>query len=69
MVAKILRLPEVMARTGLKRSSIYSAISQGLFPKQVRLGKRMVGWREDDVEAWLDGLSTVAPDNGGQCDD
>ena len=49
----ILRLPLVKNRTGLSRSSIYLQIAEGRFPKQISLGKRTVGWLENEVEAWL----------------
>ena len=49
----ILRLPAVKSRTGLARSTIYLRMSQGTFPKQVSLGGRVIGWVEDEVEAWL----------------
>ena len=50
---RILRLPAVRARTGLARSTIYLAISQGRFPKPISLGPRAVGWIEAEVDAWL----------------
>ncbi|WP_096786873.1 AlpA family transcriptional regulator [Rhodobacter sp. CZR27] len=50
---KVLRLPKVLASTGLSRSSIYAMSASGQFPKPVRLGKRAVGWIEDEVIAWL----------------
>jgi len=53
MVNNILRLPTVKSRTGLSRSSIYLRVSQGMFPKQVSLGGRAVGWLESEVEDWL----------------
>lgn len=53
MAECILRRPEVEARTGLSRSTIYLWIKQGEFPKPVALGTRLVGWRESDVTAWL----------------
>ena len=53
MTHKILRLPEVMARTGLSRSTIYLRISQGTFPKPVNLGTRAVGWIEEEIQEWL----------------
>jgi prophage regulatory protein len=43
----------VVARTGLSRSSIYSYIAQGLFPRQRRLGLRRVGWLASEVRAWI----------------
>lgn len=50
---KILRLPEVIARVGLKRASIYHHISEGRFPKPVPLGPRAVGWLEHEIDEWL----------------
>ncbi|HXG27266.1 MAG TPA: AlpA family transcriptional regulator [Nevskiales bacterium] len=54
MAESILRLPQVKARTGLSRSSIYAAISRGEFPKPVALGTRSVGWPESEVSAWIE---------------
>jgi len=56
---RILRLSAVRDRTGLSRSSIYRFISEGLFPKQVSLGARCVGWLEADVNAWLQSRLTA----------
>ncbi|ANW23713.1 AlpA family transcriptional regulator [Vibrio coralliilyticus] len=54
MSHKIIRLPEVIRRTGLSRSTIYLHMSKGFFPKSVSLGERAIGWAETDVEQWLD---------------
>jgi prophage regulatory protein len=51
MSQTILRLPSVMARSGYSRSTIYLRMAQGLWPKQVSLGARSVGWPEYEVEA------------------
>lgn len=48
-----LRLPEVMARTGLPKASIYSMKNRGLFPVSINLGGRKVGWLEVDIEEWI----------------
>lgn len=50
---QLLRLPEVIKQTGLSRSSIYSFMAQGLFPKPIKLGMRAVAWRQSDVDAWV----------------
>jgi|MTBAKSStandDraft_1061840.scaffolds.fasta_scaffold04692_13 prophage regulatory protein len=47
----ILRLKQVMDRTGLSRSTIYLRIQEGTFCKQVNLGARAVGWPSDEVDA------------------
>ena len=49
----ILRLPAVMAHTGLGRSSIYAMIANSAFPKPISLGPRAIGWDSDEVQAWI----------------
>lgn len=50
---KILRMPEVEAKVGYKRPTIYKFIKSGEFPKQVPLGVRAVGWIESEVDDWI----------------
>jgi prophage regulatory protein len=50
---RILRLPAVLDRTGLSRSTLYPKIQEGTFPRQVALGARSAGWRESAVLAWM----------------
>lgn len=54
MTDRILRRPEVEARVGVARSTLYDWMKAGTFPKPVALGARLVGWRDSDVTAWLD---------------
>ena len=54
MKTKVIRLPEVRTLTGLSRSTIYSQISQGTFPKPISLGSRAVGWIEYEITDWLE---------------
>lgn len=54
MQAKILRRKDVESMIGLSRSTIYKLISQGTFPKAIRLGPRAVGWRLSDIEIWIE---------------
>ena len=50
---RLIKLKEVMDCTGLGRSSIYSYIGEGSFPKSVPLGGRAVAWVESEVEEWI----------------
>ena len=50
----ILRRPQVEARTGLSRSTLYQYIQDGHFPRPVSLGPRAVGWLESDVNTWIE---------------
>ena len=49
----ILRLPDVLARVALSRSTIYQRVSDGRFPRPVSLGGRAVGWIEAEVDDWI----------------
>ena len=49
----ILRLPQVIQRTGLSRSSIYLRMANGEFPESVSLGGRAVGWVESQIDEWI----------------
>ena len=50
---KILRLPEVIAKTGRSRSTLYADIENGRFPKPVKLGARAIGFVSDEIDAWI----------------
>jgi prophage regulatory protein len=49
---RILRLYEVEAATGKKRSQIYEDMAQGKFPQAVPVGERAVGWIESEILEW-----------------
>ena len=51
---RILRLPEVVAVTGISRSSVTRQVHRGTFPEPVRLGPNAIGWREAEVLAWIE---------------
>ena len=60
----IWRLPVVMARTGLGRSSIYDKIGKDEFPPPINLGPRAVGWLADEVEEWIQGRIDASRSDG-----
>jgi prophage regulatory protein len=47
-----LRLPEVLRRTGLNRSTCYELIAAGNFPKPVKIAPRAIAFPENEVEKW-----------------
>ena len=53
IVSRIERLPSVLGRVGMGRAWVYSAMQRGAFPRQVKLGERAVGWRSNEVDAWI----------------
>ncbi|MDR2875424.1 MAG: AlpA family phage regulatory protein [Methylobacillus sp.] len=51
---RLLKLPEVLIVTGLKKSAVYSKLKDGTFPQSIQLGTRCVAWPSQDVAAWVD---------------
>jgi prophage regulatory protein len=51
---RIAKRPEVERLTGLSRSSIYRLAAAGQFPQPVKLSPRAVGWRADEIAAWIE---------------
>jgi prophage regulatory protein len=51
---RVMRIDDVMKRTGLARASIYKYALNQTFPQQVQLGRGgAVGWLEQEVHAWV----------------
>lgn len=50
----LLRLPQVIARVGLKRSAILRRVKCGEFPRPVRLGPRTNAWKSDEIDKWIE---------------
>lgn len=53
---KILKLPAVIETVGLGRSTIYRMMAEGKFPQSVKLGARAVGWKQSDIDEYLNSL-------------
>lgn len=53
MSKSFIRLPEAMTRTGYSRSGLYKLISQGRFPKPVKIGTRAIAFIESEVDEWI----------------
>ena len=50
---RILRAKAVQDRIGCGNSKFYELLKTGEFPPGVRIGSRSVGWRESQVESWI----------------
>ena len=51
--SNLLRLQQVMDRTGLGRSSIYAMVSKEEFPKPIKIGLRSSAWLENEIRDWV----------------
>jgi len=50
---RLVRLPELIALTGVSPSSIWRWERQGEFPARIHIGARAIGWRLSDINKWL----------------
>jgi len=48
----------VLERTSWSRATLRRRVASGDFPKPVRLGPNRIAWREAEVNAWMESLST-----------
>ena len=53
MARRVIRLKEVMAQTGLSRSTIFALQKQGIFPPSIKIGPKATGWYEDEVQHYI----------------
>ena len=61
---RLIRLNEVLSRTGYGRTSIYRKMDEGSFPKCLKLGapikeptqfdSRAIAWIEEEVDKWVE---------------
>lgn len=58
----LLTRTEVEHLTLFSTSGLYAAMNRGEFPRPVRIGRRKVAWRRDDVEEWLANRPIAHPD-------
>ncbi len=54
MNQRLLRCQQVEELTGLSRASIYRLISEGGFPRPVRVSATGVRWKASDIAAWIE---------------
>mgnify|MGYP003640655945 CR=1 FL=1 len=54
MSTRLIRLNEVIFRTGLSRSRIYQYINEDRFPASVSLGGRSVAWINFEIDRWIE---------------
>lgn len=57
--SRLIRLPEVMSRVGLRRSAIYQRMSEGTFPRSRSLGAKCAVWVEAEVEEWIESIASL----------
>ena len=52
--SRLIRLPEVITRCGIGRTTIYEMIGRFEFPAPVKIGARTSAWPQHEVERWIE---------------
>ena len=55
---QVLRMKDVIKKTGLCRSAIYKFIRNNSFPRPIKMGEKATGWVDSEIDDWI--LSKMA---------
>ncbi len=50
---KLLRLSEVLNRTGYSKAWIYRLLKENRFPQSVKIGSRSIAFVESEIDDWI----------------
>ena len=56
----LLRKPQVLARTGIPKSSWDRGVRQGRYPKPVKIGVRAIAWTSTSINKLIEDLTAQA---------
>lgn len=60
MNCQIFRIKTVCEITGLPKSTVYAKMLNGEFSRPIKLGRRAVGWKSEELQAWISNQSGAA---------
>jgi prophage regulatory protein len=49
----LLKAADVMQKLGIGRTALWRWMKAGILPPPIRIGKRYMRWREEDIEAFI----------------
>ena len=53
MEETFIRRKALETKLGLSCSTIYAMMAANKFPRPIKIGRRAVGWRNSDIQAWV----------------
>lgn len=51
---RFIRVPEVLRKVGISRTTLYELIKRGSFPNKVKISLRSVAFVESEVDEWIE---------------
>ena len=66
MQPQLLRIPQVLQQTGMKRSTLYALMRDAGFPSPIKLNDsgRAVAWIQTEIDSWI--ASRITATRGGK---
>ncbi len=61
---RIIRTEDLTRRLGLSRATIFRNVKAGRFLAPIKISQRAIGWRIDDVEAWIAARAATSKEQG-----
>jgi len=52
-MGKFIRIPEVMKKTGLAKSTIWLWVKEKKLPQPKKLSERVTVWLESEIDEWI----------------
>lgn len=51
---RIIRIADVLDKTGFSRTTVYRMMDKFDFPRPIALGGQAVGWVESEIDRWIE---------------
>ena len=58
------RVSHLQEKLGVSRSSLWSWVKQGTFPKPIKLGKNCTAWNSNDINNWIAERKSISEKGG-----
>ena len=55
---RLIRIPKVMEKTGLARSTVWLFVKNGKLPKPIKLSERVTVWKESEIIDYINSLAS-----------
>lgn len=52
--SRFINLEEVIKRTSLKKTTIYTLINKNQFPKSITISAKRSAWLESEIDEWIE---------------
>ena len=63
---RIIRTEDLTRRLGLSRATIFRNVKAVRFPAPIKISQRAIGWRIDEVEAWIAARAATSKDQADE---